>query len=252
MGWDQSSMLPDFGDKARLAKREAAPALEQQTSMASYYWRLLRQAPGLAARAGNGAVGGIGVVVTALFLVNRKVGEAVASWDGVSPWWALVPFGALLLFGLMRANHLEYVMLEKRAADASKELASIRAEASGEAQRATEQRQILIASLARRRTLGRYIFDDIDRIDLDSLDSYFEVTSQVFDWRMAIHDSLAKYSWVHASLFDSDVGLPDKYDPITETKGSIRLYAENLRRELSRRLMRLDQVIEKIETEARS
>jgi hypothetical protein len=179
-------MVPDLGGRSKPATSGMDPA-SQQTSMARYYWRLLRLAPGLAAKAGNGALGWIGVVVIVLFLVNRELGKAVASWDGVSPWWALAPFGTLLLFGLLRANHQEFAALEKTANTASQELTAIRSVASDEAEKVKKQREIAVASLARGRTIGRIHFDDIDRVsNTDDIDEYFAVSDEVYKWERNI------------------------------------------------------------------
>ncbi len=101
--------------------------------------------------------------------------------------------------------------------------------------------------LARRRTLGQMMFNVIRNVDTSDLESFFAVSRQVGEWERGVSGQLAKQSWEMASLFASDVGLPDKYDPIDARDGSIQGYAEDLHRELSRRLLRLDEIIEKCE-----
>jgi hypothetical protein len=107
--------------------------------------------------------------------------------------------------------------------------------------------QIRMDTLSRRRTLGQHMFAPIDRFDesSDDIDAFFAVNRQVHEWAAGVRDTLTNESWELVSLFDSDVGMPDKYDPVSDD-GSIQTYAGNLRRELSRRLLRLDQIIERL------
>ncbi len=49
-----------------------------------------------------------------IFVVNRQLAEAVASWHGFSPWFAVGPFVALFVLGLLRANYREFENLEKK------------------------------------------------------------------------------------------------------------------------------------------
>lgn len=85
--------------------------------MRSFYWRLLRQAPVLVWRAGDGTLKAFALAVALAGGLNHAWAAWIDSgWQGISPAWGFLPVGLLFVYGLLKANHEAFVALQVAAA----------------------------------------------------------------------------------------------------------------------------------------